>query len=65
MREAQECVYLRPDPENEQEVVGEYAGINGFKLTGSPSCRTYISTVQTLVSAILRRLVEWNSGITL
>ena len=30
-----ECVYLRPDPENEQEVVGEYAGINGFKLTGS------------------------------
>ena len=30
-----ECVYLQPYPGNEQSVVGEYAEINGFKLTGS------------------------------
>lgn len=39
-----ECVYLKPDPENEQALVGEYAEINGFKLTGSyiaPSLHQY------------------------
>ncbi len=33
--EGPECVYLKPYPESQQALVGEYAEINGFKLTGS------------------------------
>jgi hypothetical protein len=29
------CVYLKPYPENEESLVGEFAEINGFKLIGS------------------------------
>ena len=41
-----ECVYLRPYPENEQSLVGEFAEINGFKLIGSsiePSIHQYVT----------------------
>ena len=41
-----ECVYLKPFAENEQSLVGEYAEINGFKLTGSsivPSIHQYVT----------------------
>ena len=39
-----ECVYLKPDPENEESLIGEYASINGFKLVGNailPSIHQY------------------------
>jgi hypothetical protein len=38
------CTYLKPDPELEQAIVGEFAEINGFKLIGSsikPSMHRY------------------------
>jgi hypothetical protein len=42
--EGPECVYLKPYPNNQQSLLGEYAEINGFKLTGSsivPSIHQY------------------------
>jgi hypothetical protein len=42
-----ECVYLKPDSENQQSLVGQYAEINGFTLIGShiaPSIHQYDTT---------------------